>query len=146
MILEEEDSSSRSQAPPQTYKHLAEKDMEECQMVEEENNFYSILHTPFQLNTAKHMETLMNYVWLLRKKIPSMPNSHIIEVLYSSTHESIILCHSRQVLGGLTFHQLEAKPVIELCLMASNQVRQGSGSFLVNYLKSSNISKQHWRR
>jgi hypothetical protein len=117
---------------------------------EEEGHLLSpemqLIYIPYTHRTEMHMHLLMHYLALMQTQLPNMPKHHLISVLFSPSHESILLLHERKLLAGLSFCQLQGKRVFELSLMASSQPKKGSGTYLINHLKCTYPDTQVWRK
>jgi hypothetical protein len=105
-----------------------------------------VLHVHFRSKSQTEMQMLIKFLGLLRCKLPSMPHKHIVDVLFSPPHESLLLVSGTQLLAGLAFCEIYGEGIIELCLMASAEPSRGFGGQLVSHLKGKAGLSRVWRR
>lgn len=94
-----------------------------------------VIHISYHKKTETQIHLLMQYLSILKTQLPSMPHHHLITVLFSPSHENLLLINEKHLLAGLTFYRIEGKRAFELSLMAASESSKGYGAILVNHLK-----------
>lgn len=105
-----------------------------------------VVHISYQKKSEIQIHLLMQYLSILKTQLPSMPHHHLTTVLFSPSHENLLLLNEKQLLAGLTFYRIQGKRAFELSLMAASESSKGYGAILVNHLKSKRTIMQLWRK
>lgn len=105
-----------------------------------------VIHISYHKKSEMQIHLLMQYLSILKTQLPSMPHHHLSTVLFSPSHENLLLMGHNQLLAGLTFYRIQGKRAFELSLMAASESSKGYGAMLVNHLKSTCHFMQLWRK
>lgn len=107
---------------------------------------FEVAHISYQKKSEMQIHLLMQYLSILKTQLPSMPHHHLATLLFSPSHENLLLIGHHRLLAGLTFTRIQGKRAFELSLMAASESGKGYGSILVNHLKSTSTLTQLWRK